>query len=144
MYLYSHKYEVPSGASDFEKRILMPIALHALADKYEITGLAEHAVEAFNCSCDHSYTPCSCEALDEEESKQMVEAHYQHCVEVDSLMGKAISDYIVRTLKTFLHSDSLVTLIRLYPVLGADIVLAEKRESCLGVCTRKHRVVSAL
>jgi hypothetical protein len=132
MYLYTHEYELPSDISDFEKQFLIPIGVHALADKYEVTGLAGHAAKAFGDSCAH--WPCDCKALGAEQSRQMVEAHYQHCAQVDSLMGKAISDYIIRVTNSFMHSDVFVTLIHEYPVLGADIFLALKRNLCLGKC----------
>jgi hypothetical protein len=55
-------------------------------------------------------------------------------------MGQAIADYILVVLKSFMYTDTFAALVHRYPILGADIVFAEKRSLCLGKCTKAHKV----
>jgi hypothetical protein len=130
-YLYTYKYETPDGVSDFEKQFIIPIGLHTLADKYVVEGLGARAVEAFGYD--------KSKILDADECEQLVQAHYEYCAQVDSPMGQAITGYILVVLKSFMYTDMFAALVQRYPILGADIVFAEKRGLCLGKCTKVHK-----
>jgi hypothetical protein len=136
-YIYTHQYvyEAPSEATDLEKRFPIPIGLHTLADKYDVEGLAQQAVSLFSCSCWN----CTCEPISDEECEQIVKAHYDHSVTVDSVMGKAIASYILEKMRPFMYDDKFDLLVYTYPFLGADIVFAEKRRVWLSECTRAHK-----
>jgi hypothetical protein len=136
-YIYTQEIEMPSEATDLEKRFLIPISLHTLADKYNVEGLAQQAVTLFSCySCGWD---CTCEPISDEECEQIVKAHYDHSVTVDSVMGKAIAGYILNNMRPFMYDDDFDLVVHTYPFLGADVVLAEKRRLWLGECTRAHK-----
>jgi len=71
-----------------------PIAVHALADKYDVPALRECAAQQFsgNEVCGKKFG-----GLTTKEAQLIVEAHYSRCVKCDSALGRLICSYVVKT-----------------------------------------------
>jgi hypothetical protein len=136
-YIYTNRYELPDSGTLLVTCFLFPIGLYVLADKYYVEGLANQATANFACACTWC-TNCGTTLLDEE-SILMVKAYYGIFAQVGSDMGRFMVNYMLHHSKAFMGKAAFATLVREYPALGADIVLAEMKRGCLGECTKRQK-----
>ncbi|KAF1849528.1 uncharacterized protein K460DRAFT_429052 [Cucurbitaria berberidis CBS 394.84] len=130
-YLYTMHYEPDEDILYVDRGFFTPSGLYILADKYNVDGLAMRALETFGYDDDV--------LLSDEHCEKVIEAYYSVCMIVNSAMGKAIAGYLLRHSMAFMKGYAFGKIICKYPVVGADILLAEKRMECLGKCNRPHK-----
>ncbi|KAE8833852.1 hypothetical protein PTNB85_03775 [Pyrenophora teres f. teres] len=124
-YIYTEKFELALDASAFEMSFLFSIGVYILADKYDVEGLGEEAVQHFGCkewrclegTCDRTPTP--------PDAVSMIQAYYETCNIADSKMGFRIAAFVLSHMKTFLRHPLFRNLILQYPMFATDILLSE-------------------
>jgi hypothetical protein len=125
-FMYTQHYdkdiiEILAGG-DKTKRVLIPIGIHAVADKYDIARLYEPAAKDFVSP--FKTTP----DLDNSLIKAVVHANYSSAARSDTAIGKSIGSIVLERYRRFVKTDEFDCLVRSYPVFGADITLCCKRD----------------
>ena len=118
-FIYTNDYDVKAilklAAQDKVKRILIPIGIHVVADKYEVAKVSESAAEDVRSSLEGA-------AVDV--IKAAVRAHYEGGTTVDGTIGKLIAQTILEDHSKLIPTAEFQALIKSQPAFGADVALA--------------------
>jgi hypothetical protein len=122
-YFYSDKWSKDlEDPTNTLRCLLDTIGVYALADKYGCESLKHAAAEKFKIY-QRRYR------LSVSDTKQVVEAHYQRCVEVECKMGRAIALSLRRAdPPVFIINEECSKLAKRYPEFGRDLFLDMQAE----------------
>jgi len=124
-----NKHDIAKLAgSGSNKRILVPIGMHAIADKYDVAKLYEPAAE-------------DVKAVLMEASKGQdilitaIRAHYSTEVNVDGAMGRLITSVVFEKHQDFVRTKDFEQLLLAHPTFAADVALNSQRNNALSALT---------
>ncbi|RYN34218.1 hypothetical protein AA0119_g8784 [Alternaria tenuissima] len=129
-FIYTGMYDKDEIArlagSDDSKRILIPIGIYAVADKYDVTQIYEPAAEdvkaiLMNAIKDRKDILTTC-----------IKAHYGTEVKADGSMGHLITAVIFEQYNNLLNTENIEKLLLAYPIFAADVALHSQRAKILG------------
>lgn len=132
-FYYTHDYDDVAldnmADGDIEKRLLLPIGIHALADKYDIQSICNAIVDdlcTFVNDIDGSFL------------RKMLDAHYATVPAAGGPLGKFLTTHLLGNERSFMDTTVYTQMIVSNTVFGADMALAHKRNiinmSCDGCC----------
>ncbi|KAJ4364906.1 hypothetical protein N0V95_000552 [Ascochyta clinopodiicola] len=118
-YIYTYRYDtgtiVKLAADDLKKRVMIPISVHAVADKYDVPRI---------------YGPITIDIRSQlntyafELIKTAISAHYASVTSVGGLMGKTFSSILLESQRKFTDTPEYRELVISNPAFGADMALA--------------------
>lgn len=121
-----NRHEIAKFAGDDKtKRVLVPIGIHAIADKYDVAKLYEPAAE-------------DVKAVFMEASKGQdmlitaIRAHYGTEVNVDGAMGRLLTSVVFEKHQDLVQKKAFEQLLLSYPTFAADAALHSQRSNTLG------------
>jgi hypothetical protein len=125
-FVYTEPYDVQAiqkmAGNDKLKRVLIPIGVHAVADKYDIVRLYEPAAQDFVSVFRN--TPDKDNTL----VVAVVQTCYSTIHRTNSAIGKMIAATTRRKYGAFIQSPAFDLLVQAFPVFAADIVLSCKQD----------------
>jgi len=108
---------------DFQKYLLAPIKLYAVADKYDAPALCDYVTETWRQNLDEAW-------VDSTQLCSIIRMHYETCITVDDPMSGAITWYIVdRCMRWLGTSVEAALMAREHPTFSVDIFLALQAKS---------------
>ncbi|KAI4710018.1 hypothetical protein J4E89_005250 [Alternaria sp. Ai002NY15] len=108
---------------DFQKHLLAPIKLYALADKYDAPALCDHVTETWRQNLEAAW-------VDSTQLCSIIRTHYETCITVDDPMSGVITWYIVDRCMRWLGTTVEAALMaREHPTFSVDIFLALQAKS---------------
>jgi hypothetical protein len=113
---------VAHAAGDKVKRVLMPVGVYAVADKYDIPKIYEAAAD------DVRDVLTSTDDGEFEVLRAAIHAHYGSGANVDGTMGKLITSVAIQDRKEFIKTADFERVMQSYPMFGADVALYLFRE----------------
>ena len=121
-----NKLEIAKLAGDDKsKRVLIPIGIHAVADKYDIAKLYEPAAEDVKAVLMEA-------VKDLDMLITAIRAHYGTEVNVDGAMGRLVTSVVFEKHGDFVRTKDFEGLLLAYPTFAADAALHSQR--CNGFC----------
>jgi len=139
-----NKHEIAKLAGDDKiKRVLVPIGVHAIADKYDVAKLYEPAAEDVKAVLVEA-------AQDREMLITAIRAHYGTEVNVDGAMGRLITYVVLENHQDLLRTKDFEQLLLAHPTFAADVALNLQRNAlsaltagwCVG-CRANHNIDAA-
>jgi len=123
-FIYTNEYdkhEIAKLAGDDKgKRVLVPIGVHAIADKYDVAKLYKPAAEDVKAVL--------LEAVEEEDMLiTAIQAHYGTEVNVDGAMGRLITDVVFDKHQGLLEIERFEQLLLAHSNFAADVALHSHR-----------------
>ncbi|KAH7091930.1 hypothetical protein FB567DRAFT_434637 [Paraphoma chrysanthemicola] len=125
-FIYCNEYDkdtiVKLAGDDKAKRVLIPIGVFAIADKYDVPKIYQPAandVRGILTSSDIEYS---------ERIQTALHAHYGTCGSIDSAMGKTITTVILENYASRLPKSDFERWMMSYPMFAADVALAVHRD----------------
>ncbi|CAN9202243.1 unnamed protein product [Alternaria alternata] len=114
------------AGSDHSKRVLIPIGIYAVADKYDVAQIYEPAAEDVKVVLMN--------AVKDREGilTTPIKAHYGTEVKADGFMGRVITAVIFEQYNDLLNTEKFEKLLLAYPVFAADVALHSQRGKMLG------------
>ncbi|KAI4705984.1 hypothetical protein J4E81_000869 [Alternaria sp. BMP 2799] len=124
------KHEITKLAGDDKnKRVLVPIGVHAIADKYDIAKLYKPAAEDVKAVL--------LEAVkDQVMIVDAIRAYYSTQVNADGSMGRLITSVIFEKYGDFVHTEEFERLLLANPTFATDVALHYQRNKVLRVAGR--------
>lgn len=133
-YLYEHKWnttvanrKVHDYSPDtFPAKAFTPIGVYALADKYEVEELKACAVGQLpdpRLRDSRAYAPGVSQS---EQSCDVLEAHYSHCISPNCAMGRRLCHIVIRRRDGVAKEKGIEDLAVKYPALAADMYFAAR------------------
>jgi hypothetical protein len=134
-YLYEHKWNTTIAdqkshgrhKDTFPAKALTPIGVYALADKYGVEELMACAVDRLA----HPVTP-ACDywfagrVAYLEQSRNVLEAHYSHCVKSNCPMGRRLCQIVIKYGERSAKDKVIEDLAVKSPALAADMYFAAR------------------
>ncbi len=122
------------AAGDVSKRVLIPISIHAIADKYDVPCIYEAVVEDLR---DH----LSSDNFDTLHTA--IKAHYQTMIVAGGPVGEMLASVVLRGQRKFTHTPGYEQLVLSNPAFGADMAIALVHDTIDTDCKkcRAHIVV---
>ncbi|KAI4938792.1 uncharacterized protein J4E92_000073 [Alternaria infectoria] len=139
-----NKHEIAKLAGDDKiKRVLVPVGVHAIADKYDVAKLYEPAAEDVKAVLVEA-------AQDREMLITAIRAHYGTEVNVDGAMGRLITSVVLENHQDLLRTKDFEQLLLAHPTFAADVALNLQRNAlsaltagwCIG-CRANHNIDAA-
>jgi len=122
-----NKHEIAKLAGDDKiKRVLVPIGVHAIADKYDVAKLYEPAAEDVKAVLVEA-------AKDKEMLITAIHAHYGTEVNVDGAMGRLITSVVFEKHQDLVRTKDFEQLLLAHPSFAADVALNAQRNNALSV-----------
>lgn len=123
--MYANKYDkqaiIAAAADEKTKRILIPIGVYAIADKYDVSKIyapaAEDVYDVLKTTNDAEF----------ELLQVAIDAHYGAGANIDSAMGKLIASVVLSARVAFTETADFERIMQSHPMFGADIALALRR-----------------
>jgi hypothetical protein len=136
MFIYTNMYDkdqiIKFSANDKISRILTPIGIYEVADKYDVPNIYEPAAEdvrdVLTNTCDDDF----------EMLQAAIHAHYGSGANVDGAMGKLITSVVLNVHQTFTELPDFERMMQSYPMFGADVALTLCRND--GNCFLRPRL----
>jgi hypothetical protein len=110
------------AAGDKVKRVLMPVGVYAVADKYDIPKIYEAAAD------DVRDVLTSTDDGEFDVLRAAIYAHYGSGANVDGIMGKLITSVAIQDREDFMETADFERVMQSYPMFGADVALYLFRE----------------
>jgi hypothetical protein len=110
--------ELAGGAKT--KRATIPIGIHQVADKYDISNICERAGEDIKGILEAAKD-------DIEILEHVIHEYYAHAIDPDEPMGKSIVAVLLKIHQAFIKNSNFEDLLMSYPVFGADVALTLQR-----------------
>jgi hypothetical protein len=112
------------AGNDKIKRILIPMGIYTIADKYAITRLYSPAYDDFVATL-HSISDHDYEIM-----PAVIMAHYgsETGCSADTPMGSLITSFLLEHRRDFLNYGNFETLIEEFPWFAVDVVLKSKHQ----------------
>jgi hypothetical protein len=127
-FIYNIEYDKSAieamAGNDKIKRILIPMGIYTIADKYAITRLYSSAFADFAATL-HSISDHDYKTL-----RAVIMAHYgsETGCSADTLMGSLITSFLLEHRRDFLNFGDFETLISTFPWFAVDVVLKSKHQ----------------
>jgi len=120
------KHEITKLAGDDKsKRVLIPIGIHAVADKYDVAKLYNPAAEDVKAVLMEA-------VKDQDMLTTAIQAHYGTEVNVDGAMGRLITSVVFEKHRDLAQTKAFEQLLLAYPTFAADTALHSQRNNTLG------------
>jgi len=120
-----NKHEITKLAGDDKnKRVLVPIGVHAIADKYDVAKLYKPAAEDVKAVLLEA-------AKDQDMLITAINAHYGTEVNVDGAMGRLITSVVFEKHKDLVQTKAFEQLLLVYSTFAADVALHFQRMKTL-------------
>ncbi|KAI4624429.1 hypothetical protein J4E83_004103 [Alternaria metachromatica] len=127
-FMYTGEYdknEIAKLAGDDKgKRVLVPIGVHAIADKYDVAKLYEPAAEDVKAVL-----------MEASKGQDMlitaIHAHYGTEVNVDGAMGRLITSVVFEKYRNLVKTKDFEQLLLAHPTFAADVALNSQRNNVL-------------
>ncbi|KAH8641632.1 hypothetical protein IG631_04573 [Alternaria alternata] len=114
------------AGSDNLRRVLIPIGIYAVADKYDVVPIYGPAAEDVK-------TVLMSAAKDREDMlTTAIKAYYGTEVKTDGSMGRLITAVIFKQYKDLLNTEGFGKWLLAYPIFAADLALRSQRSKSLG------------
>ncbi|KAF2123058.1 hypothetical protein BDV96DRAFT_639606 [Lophiotrema nucula] len=113
--------------NDPDKQLLIPIGIHAVADKYSITKLIAPASDHIKSQLEslrHNYDQSSLFAI--------ISAYYETCADADSQVGQALVDILLTRYSDTAKGETFHALLKDFPTFSTDVALFSSRNDLLG------------
>lgn len=124
-FMYTHHYDkdaiVKLAAGNSTRRVMIPSEILIVADKYDMPLLAEPIAQDIGGLLANDIL-CSLDLL-----KTLISAHYRQMSTAGGHMGKILVSKIRNRFYDFPDSDEFVSLVKAYPVFGADMALSQTK-----------------
>jgi hypothetical protein len=124
-FMYTHHYDkdaiVKLAAGDSTRRVTIPCEIFLVADKYDMPLLFELIAKDVE-ELLAGKVPCTLDLL-----QTLISAYYESVTNVGSPLGKIFVSKIKNRFYDFPDSDEFVSLVKAYPVFGADMALSQTR-----------------
>jgi hypothetical protein len=125
-FMYTHHYDkdaiVKLAAEKSTRRVTIPSEILVIADKYDMPLLAEPIAQDIEGLLANKNL-CTLGLL-----KIVISAHYKQASSPGGPVGMVLVSKIKNHFHDFSNSDEFVSLVKAYPVFGADIVLYQTGE----------------
>lgn len=132
-YMYTYKYDRDAldklTGQDPVKRVLAPVVLYAIADKYDLPAIYSDIIKDMEYLLDESTNTT------ELYLSAIIETHYGACASVDTALGDFIAYKCLHS-QEFLGSEDFRDMTKIFPVFGADVALGMSKESSVRLVTR--------
>lgn len=124
-FMYTHYYDkdaiVKLAAENSTRRVMIPSEIFIVADKYDMPLLAEPIAQDIEGLLANDIL-CTLSLL-----KTVISAHYKQASSPGGPVGKILVSKIKNRFDDFPDSDEFVSLVKAYPVFGADMVLSQTK-----------------
>lgn len=131
-YLYTFDYDGAAidklAGQDSTKRMLFPIGLRALADKYDISCISDDIfVDLHEQMGLH-------DPVDDNSLQTLLSAHYNIATAAGGDMGEELTSYVLKAGRSFTGTAEYKKMVVSNPIFGADMALALERHSVVSYC----------
>jgi hypothetical protein len=123
-YVYTYSYDTDAinklSGEDRTKRLLIPIGVHALADKYDLScirGPIAEDLRGMANSVDYKMFPA------------LLSAYYSTAVAVRGPVGEILTSWALNNHRSFVHTEAYKQMVASNHVFGADMALALERDT---------------
>jgi hypothetical protein len=121
-FMYTHHYDkdaiVKLAGGDKNRRVSIPFEIHAVADKYDMPILLDPiAKDVKELLADD--LQCTLKLL-----QTLIPAHYKSVSSAGGPVGKIIVSKIQTKYDEFRDTDEFASLVKAYPIFGADVALS--------------------
>ena len=136
-FMYTHHYDkdaiVKLAAGDKNRRVSIPSEIYAVADKYDMPLLVEPIAKDVE-ELLVSEVPCTLDLL-----QDLIPAYYKAVPNTGIPVGKILVSKIQAKYDEFRYTDEFASLVKAYPIFGADVVLSLKKGLRSFICCKcKH------
>ncbi|KAL1799399.1 hypothetical protein ACET3X_003436 [Alternaria dauci] len=132
-FIYSGTYDKDEIAglagSDKIKRVLIPIGIYTVADKYDVSNFYGPAADDVKDVLTKAFR-------NQDMITAAIEAHYSTEVQADGLMGRLITTLVFNQYKDLLETEKFEQLLIAHPAFATDVILYSKRCKILGTRPR--------
>ncbi|KAF3009938.1 hypothetical protein E8E13_011078 [Curvularia kusanoi] len=136
-YVYTYSYDETAvdelSGGDTEKRLLIPIGIHAVADKYDIPCIAEAIAQDLRKRVS---------VIDDKLLNNLLDAHYATAAIAGGPVGEVLTAWVLKAGRTLTTTEKYKQQVISNPVFGADMALALSRDiinlGC-GSCKKRFR-----
>lgn len=129
-YIYTYIYDEVAidklAGTDTKKRLLIPIGIHAIADKYDISCVADSVAQDMRKRV---------AVMDAKLLNTLLSAHYATVSAAGGPVGEVLTSWVLRDDRSFVHSEEYKQQVISNPVFGADMALALERDTIDVRCT---------
>ncbi|KAF2452022.1 hypothetical protein P171DRAFT_16702 [Karstenula rhodostoma CBS 690.94] len=137
-FLYTHRYDkdaiVKLADNNQDKRVLTPIGVHVIADKYDIELLSECMADDVGAILP-TYTQWST-------YKAVIQGFYGGCSRARSPVGTIIARTLIEHSTNFVGVAECKDLMQQFPCFGADIALEmHGRSKYFSICGTSHKLL---
>lgn len=132
-FIYTVEYDKSAigtmAGDDKIRRVLIPMGIYTIADKYEITRLrspvCDDVVATLHSTSDHNF----------EILRTVITAYYdsEHGCSADTRMGRLITSFLLEHRRDFLKSNDFDNIMEKFPWFAVDIVLESKRQGVFNI-----------
>jgi hypothetical protein len=133
-YIYTNHYDTEEIAKratdDATLRVLIPMGVSAVADKYEVDSLYEHAV------ADVRALLSTQDSSDFKLLRAAITAYYSLDITMNSSMGDLIVSIVLNAQRGFMSSANYQSILRMSPTFAVDIALGLSRNTINAHCNR--------
>lgn len=121
-FYYTYNYDESAiermAGGDATKRRLVPIGIHALADKYDIQCISNAIADDLRKLILD---------IDKESLRTLLDAHYATVAAADGPVGELLISHLLKGDRSFMHTTEYKQMLVSNPVFGADMALALER-----------------
>lgn len=125
-FMYTEQYDKSAiekmSKGDEAKRMVIPIGIYTIADKYDITRLYSPAAE------DVLTTLKSTPDNKSDVLRTVIRTHYEVSARADMSMGNILASFVLKHRREFMKLKDFEVLMQSFPIFAADIALALCRE----------------
>jgi hypothetical protein len=137
---YYYTYDYDEAAVDRmaggkpERRLLIPIGIHALADKYDIQCICNAIADDLRKLITN---------IQHNSLRKLLDAHYATVAAADGPLGELLISHVLKGDRTFMHTTEYKQMLVSNPVFGAGMALALERNIMDIHCSScfKHSIV---
>jgi hypothetical protein len=127
-FMYTHQYDkatiIKLAAGDKYARIRIPVAIHAVADKYDMLLLLEPIAKDVEELLAGEIQSCPDIVV------ALIKTYYETMPSVGSPLGKILVSKIQTNSDNYCGTDEFVDLMKAYPIFGADVALSMTNLLC--------------
>jgi hypothetical protein len=135
-YVYTYNYDGAAintlAGGEKEKRLLIPLGLHALADKYDIPCISEPIAQDLRKSV---------VGIADDLLLRLLDAHYKTVASADGPVGEILASCVLEGARSLIDTAEYDRMVVSHPIFGADMALALKRDTIDAYCTSCSKYV---